>query len=706
MTITQPSDLLSDAASSSSSSFGAPPGAPSIGSPTISLPDALNWHWIISARLFPIKRIPKACRLLWSDVLFAALSYVMRSPQLEVAWLRLMALPKLCLRLPPRGGKKKTRAFAAAPHISRLLSMARDGEWGLLFAEADQASGKKTSASVKPSSAEMVRERVMDLVQDGQFAKAVKALDSNGLHALTPEICDILKSKHPQSPPLQSPSPSPAQPLVLSTEQVMKALSGFHRGTAPGASRFRAVHLQDALTIPTGDADGRLTKALTKVVNILASGEAPSSVSPWLAGAPLYPLKKRDGGVRPVAVGEVLRRLVSRACCLALHSKFEATFMGVGQLGVGIRAGAEAAVQAVRVALAEHPEFVVLKVDLENAFNTVDRDAILAEIRHLFPELERWFLFCYATPAHLFCNNSLLPFSSSCGVQQGDPLGPFLFALALRRCCHRLRNELAAPSLSVWYLDDGTLVGPLDQILKGWRIIQEEVPSSGLRVNASKCELFPSAAPVPTELFLGVKLLQTEGFELLGSPIGSDQFCEDYVKMRVLRIRQALTNLELVDDPQVELALLRSCVGFPKFAFSLRSAPSTQILPAAVLFDETIDDVIATRFALSMNEDQNTLFHLPVSHGGLGVVQGHRCHIRCLPWQCPFLPAHSRSPASKELPFPLVFSRCSGRSHQSQRPARRSCFTSRRSGFSSFFPSPEVCSRPTAPSKRFLQSGP
>jgi len=81
---------------------------------------------------------------------------------------------------------------------------------------------------------------------------------------------------------------------------------------AADASRFRPVHIFDGLIILAGDSGGRISGPLANVCFILANGLAPPALAQWIAGSFLFPLKKRDGGVRPIAVGEVLRRLVSK----------------------------------------------------------------------------------------------------------------------------------------------------------------------------------------------------------------------------------------------------------------------------------------------------------------------------------------------------------------------------------------------------------
>ena len=65
-------------------------------------------------------------------------------------------------------------------------------------------------------------------------------------------------------------------------------------------------------------------------------------------GAPLTALHKKFGGFRPIAVGEVLRRLVNRCCCSAVRPRLSEFFLPYGQVGVGTKGGLEAAVHTVR----------------------------------------------------------------------------------------------------------------------------------------------------------------------------------------------------------------------------------------------------------------------------------------------------------------------------------------------------------------------
>ena len=89
-----------------------------------------------------------------------------------------------------------------------------------------------------------------------------------------------------------------------------------HIHKAPGPSSLRPSHLREAVACPSPDRAHEMLSALTKFINLLAAGQVPSSIRPYLCGATLLACKKKNGGLHPIAVGEVLRRLVSK--CLTL----------------------------------------------------------------------------------------------------------------------------------------------------------------------------------------------------------------------------------------------------------------------------------------------------------------------------------------------------------------------------------------------------
>ena len=121
----------------------------------------------------------------------------------------------------------------------------------------------------------------------------------------------------------------------------------------------------------------------------------------------------------------------------------------------------------------------------------------------------------------------------------------------------------------LWYLDDGILVGTPSALSSFLDVLQLRGPSYGLHPNLSRCEVFwPSGDQSFADFPPAVKrvvLSQTGGVDFLGSLIwGSPEFLSTFVGSVVDRVSVLQTCLQDLEDPQVELLLLRSCLGVCK----------------------------------------------------------------------------------------------------------------------------------------------
>ena len=67
---------------------------------------------------------------------------------------------------------------------------------------------------------------------------------------------------------------------------------------------------------PTIEAD--LLEALTLLTNLAVSGRLPLSLQPFLCGGRLVHVCKKDNGIRPIVVGELLRSLIAKVALAML----------------------------------------------------------------------------------------------------------------------------------------------------------------------------------------------------------------------------------------------------------------------------------------------------------------------------------------------------------------------------------------------------
>jgi hypothetical protein len=204
-------------------------------------------------------------------------------------------------------------------------------------------------------------------------------------------------------------APSPIPPWVADFEpddsfQLDAAVLSRALDTAPslsagGPSGLLCEHYRDVLT-----EDPAAFAAFHVVCSLVARGQMPPRVRAALSSCRLLavakPINGQPDGVRPLAVGEVLHRLVARAVGLQLWDRFQQHFAPL-QYGVATPGGCEAIVAGIRAYIEQEPQSLVLQVDLADAFNEVDCVVMFEELWDHFPKLVPFVCYFYAEPTRL-----------------------------------------------------------------------------------------------------------------------------------------------------------------------------------------------------------------------------------------------------------------------------------------------------------------
>ncbi|KAK3267193.1 hypothetical protein CYMTET_24238 [Cymbomonas tetramitiformis] len=153
----------------------------------------------------------------------------------------------------------------------------------------------------------------------------------------------------------------------------------------------------------------------------IASNKVPAEILPWLMGVQQVAVLKLGRGVRPIACGEVLRRLTGKVVCRQMRMRFVAHFgappgdgaaSSVAQVGVGVQGGAEVCVHTVQALLGEVPSWWVRSAE---------------------------------------------------GTHHGDPLGPFLMAAPLQPVLQAVLRAHPEVYISA-YLDDIHILGDPEHV--------------------------------------------------------------------------------------------------------------------------------------------------------------------------------------------------------------------------------------------------
>jgi len=264
-----------------------------------------------------------------------------------------------------------------------------------------------------------------------------------------------------------------------------------------------------------------LVQALAQLARLWVEGSLPVHHGPVWCGANLIPLVKRDNGVRPVAVGDTLRRLVGKVLLATPLAREQVGALHPVQVGVGVRNATESVamgMQSLASTLAGATPWAALQVDFSNAFNSLDRSALLRAAASRAPSSYNYLRFAYGAAAPLYVGGTTIP--SLTGTHQGCPLGPLGFALGIQSLVEQIQQH-GGLVWSCWYLDDGILVGSPEKIQAALSYLEAQAAQLGLALNRRKCVLWgPGASLVPDKETMSFRDWDKgEGITVLGLPV-------------------------------------------------------------------------------------------------------------------------------------------------------------------------------------------
>ena len=306
-----------------------------------------------------------------------------------------MTLPALMLQKP----HAKSKMHDHITCLRRRLSLWEKGEIAELLKEgkAIQRSLQNSMTPKNTGDDAKVARTFSNMMMEGKVRAALQLLTKNAgsaplrLDDVVEEcgqtVRDILKDKHPHSEP-------PHADAILSTH-IATANRDFHPilfVSITAEAIRRSALLTEGSAGPSGmdalcwrrlcTAFGEKSNELCSAIAAFAKKICTTFVDPTTLKAytscRLVPLDKCPG-VRPVGVGEVVRRIVGKAVMKVVKRDLQEA-IGSIQLCTGQDAGCEAAVHAMQHLFTNENTEALILVDATNAFNRLNRQGDPVEL--------------------------------------------------------------------------------------------------------------------------------------------------------------------------------------------------------------------------------------------------------------------------------------------------------------------------------------
>ena len=549
-------------------------------------------------------------------------AWVEKSPLRQCAMTAIHIMPALLLQKPSKSSKSKDHTLA----LERRLKLWKEGEFLQLMREAEALQLRLPKGIAKRDIATTSKE-FRDRMQKGNVNGAIKLLTNNmqgGVLPLNEETINMLRQKHPKSQNpnedflLQGPEPT-VEPIifdVIDEAMVMKAAQLTQGGSGPsGLDGDGWRHILTSRGYR--DAGNDLRVAIAAVTRSLCSEIInDDSIGPLMASR-LIPLNKMPG-LRPIGVGEVLRRIIGKVVMSTL--KPDVVKACANSQMCGHKSGSEAAIHAMKAMYENNDTDAVLLVDAENAFKSLNRKAFLHNIGITCPVIAIFVRNSYTVPTRLFVIGGT-EIQSEEGTTQGDPLGMAIYAIGTTPLLDLLAESTEERETA--FADDITAAGKIDGLRKWWDELTTIGPPFGYFPKPANSWLIvkPELYEEAVASFNGTNLqISTDGSKHLGAVIGSEAYKQRYLKEKTETWMREITLLFNIAITQPQAAYSCFTAGYQhKLTYFMRTiiGCEEQLI--------RVDEIIRHKFIPALtgghviNDLERQLLSLPPRLGGLGI---------------------------------------------------------------------------------------
>jgi len=170
-------------------------------------------------------------------------------------------------------------------------------------------------------------------------------------------------------------------------------------------------------------------------------------------------------------------------------------------------------------------------------------------------------------------------------------------------------------------MDDGGIIGTPELLLQVWEILKTRGKPLGLNLNPQKCEwswLDPDCSlecPIS-----GVPITPTLKTQILGVPLGSAEFIDEFVKNELCSATEGVMNkLVEFEDTQAALYLLRLSFGICRATHFMRTTPLSLWSEQAAKFDSVVGHTVFQCLGLKPVPEAYDQASVSTKIGGLGI---------------------------------------------------------------------------------------